>query len=516
MNRLKWSVMGLGLAAAVAISFSMQQGGTSGFAFGQTALEQDSPELARAHELSAAFRQVSQASLPAVVSIKTAGKVVRQRVTRGPSPFDDPLFRRFFDERNFPGLDSNGNGRQYEREYRTPGGMGSGFIFDSSGLIMTNAHVVADASEVTVRLADGREFTAQDIKVDRRSDVAVIRIAVDEQLPFLPLGNDDEVQIGDWVLAFGSPFGLHHSVTQGIISAKGRGLLGSEMPQEFLQTDAAINPGNSGGPLVNLRGEVIGVNTAISTRSGGYDGVSLAVPVNLARWVAEQLHENGAVRRGYIGITMQEVDADLAPQFNLRVPRGVAVTGVVKDSPADKAGFQEGDVILQVNGRSISNNRNMLAVVEQLAIGKTYTIRVLRNGDELDLKITVAERPADLMTLEENSTDDSSAETDDAAEFTQLGMDAQNLTPDLAEQLQMPSSGVVITSVKRGGPAAEAGLSPGMVITRAGNQTVKNTSDLMKTLENAEKDGRILLLVRISDGRSNVSRFVTVDLGDDS
>ena len=204
------------------------------------------------------------------------------------------------------------------------------------------------------------------------------------------------MEIGDWVLAFGSPFGMHRSVTQGIISAKGRGLDGDG--KEFLQTDAAINPGNSGGPLVNLRGEVIGINTAISTRSGGYDGVSFAIPVSYVKWVANQLQTSGQVRRAYLGVQMQEIDAQLAEQLNLPVPQGVAVTEVVPGSPADKAGFQMGDVILEVGSRRIANPLNMMGVVERLTVDQTYNIRVLRNGTKLDLQITVSERP-DLAKL---------------------------------------------------------------------------------------------------------------------
>ena len=505
-------VAGIGAIALMAVVARQIEFPSTGVNNSVFADENDAPvALARAYELSDAFRSVSKRSLPAVVSLKTTGKVVRQRLTRRQNPFeDDPFFRRFFDDPRFRSPSDDND--SIEREYRTPGGMGSGFIIDSSGIVMTNAHVVADAEDVIVRLADGREFKAVEVKADKRSDVAVVKIDVDEKLPYLRLGNDDEMEIGDWVLAFGSPFGLHHTVTQGIISAKGRGL-GAEMVQEFLQTDAAINPGNSGGPLVNLRGEVIGINTAISTRSGGYDGVSLAVPVNLAKWVAKQLQTSGTVQRAYIGITMQEIDADLAPDFNLRLPRGVAVTGVVKNSPADKAGFQEGDVILEVNGRPISNNRNMLAVVERLTIGKTYTIRVQRNGRERDLKITVAERPTDLAQLEEHENGLKSPEADGAAEIDSAGFEVQNLTQDLADQLGLANAGgVVVTTVDRNGPAARAGLQPGMVITRAGSQNVNDTSELKEAVQRAERSGRILLLVKISDGRASISRFVTVSL----
>ncbi|MEQ9409912.1 MAG: Do family serine endopeptidase [Fuerstiella sp.] len=472
-----------------------------------------SPELVHANALSEAFRQVSRATLPAVVSIKTTGKVVRQRVTRRQFPFeDDPFFRQFFDDPRFREFREEGG--PSEREYRMPGGQGSGFIIDADGLVMTNAHVVADAEEVIVRLADGREFTAVDVKSDERSDVAVVRIKVDEKLPWLRLGDDDRMEIGDWVLAFGSPFGMDHTVTQGIVSAKGRGL-GSGMVQEFIQTDAAINPGNSGGPLVNLRGEVIGINTAISTRSGGYDGVSLAVPVNLARWVADQLKTTGEVRRAYVGITMQQIDAELANAFHLQVPRGVVVTGVVRDSPAAEAGFQEGDVILEVDGKRITSDRNMLGVVEKLNIGQTYSIRILRDNREQELKIKVAERPADLASLEGVDSSRNGSDNEASAEFTQVGITVQNLTEDLAQRLGMNTAGgVVITSVARNSPAARVGLSPGMVITRVGSRNVDNISDMEEAMKTTDSSNQVLFLVKISDGRSNISRFVTVPLSD--
>ena len=468
-----------------------------------------SPALAKAYELSDAFREVSRQTLPAVVSIRTTGKVVKRQMTRRSIPFDDPFFRRFFDDPRFRDFRDQQEGE--EREFRTPGGQGSGFIIDPNGIVMTNSHVVDDAEEIIVRLSDGREFKAVDVHNDERSDVAVLKLDVDEQLPFLPLGNDEEMEIGDWVLAFGSPFGLHRSVTQGIISAKGRGL-GNSMTQEFLQTDAAINPGNSGGPLVNLRGEVIGINTAISTRSGGYDGVSLAVPVSLAKWVSDQLLTRGEVRRAYVGIAMQSVNADLARAFDLEVPHGVAVTSIVKDSPADKAGFREGDVILQVDGRPITTLRKMHGVVEKLNIGQQYVIRILRDGEEQDLKITVAERPANLGELPPTEGG-LSPENEQSADVEQIGISIQNLTEELAEQLGMPSGqGVVITSVKRNSPASRVGLEPGMVITRVGQRSIATTEEAEAAFLQANGSNQVLLLVKVFKGRSSGSRFVTVPL----
>lgn len=471
-----------------------------------------SSSLARAYELSDAFRQVSKQSLPAVVSIRTKGKLVKRTSSIGTTPFQDDQSLMDFLGRD-PRLRGLLEGRgSVEREFRQPSGQGSGFIIGSDGVVLTNAHVVSDAEEVIVRLADGREFTATDVKADDRADVAVVTIDVDETLPFLPMGNDEEMEIGDWVLAFGSPFGMHRSVTQGIISAKGRGLVGDG--KEFLQTDAAVNPGNSGGPLLNLRGEVIGINTAISTRSGGYDGVSFAIPVSHVQWVANQLQEFGQVQRAYVGIQMQEIDAPLAEELDLPVPQGVAVTDVVSGSPADEAGFKTGDVILEVNNRRIANPLNMMGVVERLTVGQTYSIRVLRDGRERDLRITVAERP-DLAQLQHQRKN--SIEGDGTAMFLEkLGMSAQNLNRDIASQLGLPSAeGVVITEVAPQGRAAAVGLRPGMVIASVANRPINNVAELQSALEISEKQGRLLLLVRQVSGNSSVSRFISIPLNDD-
>ena len=473
---------------------------------------QDVPGMAHALELSNAFRHVSKQAVPAVVSITTTGRMVRETIDRR-SPFgDDELFRRFFgnDPRLRPFLEEG----PIERRRRLPGGKGSGFIISADGLIMTNSHVVRDAEEVVVRLSDGREFIATDIRTDDASDVAVVRIDVNERLPFLELGDDSQMEIGDWVLAFGSPFGLHRTVTQGIISAKSRGLARSEMSQEFLQTDAAINPGNSGGPLVNLRGEVIGINTAISTASGGYDGVGFAIPIMAAQWVAEQLVESGSVQRGYLGIWMQPIDSTLAEHLNLSVPQGIVVTEVIPDSPAEKAGFQVGDIVMSVNGKAIANDRNLKGIVERLQVGKSYPVRIRRNDREMELRISVAVRPDDVTALPLQK--DSPATSDEISEFNELGLTAQNVTAELAEQLGIAASGVVITSVRPGSGADRAGLEPGMLISRVGNMNVANVDDLERAAGKVAGSNKILLLVRIAAANgSALSRFVSIPLDRD-
>ncbi len=311
--------------------------------------------LADARSLSAAFRQVSKSAVPAIVSIDTERKArVIEADEDGPQtfgdafPFDgDSPFGELF--RNDPRLREMFKNRGPRRE---PGsrGQGSGFVIDPSGIIMTNNHVVEGADKVTVRMSDGRVFTATDFKGDPKSDVAIVRIKADAPLATLPLGDSDRTEVGEWVLAVGSPFGLDLTVTAGIVSAKGRGPKITER-EDFIQTDAAINPGNSGGPLLNLNGEVIGMNTAISTRSGGYDGVGFAVPVNMARWAANQLVEHGTVRRAYLGVAIQPVDAELAGQFGVPINGGAVVTQVMDGSPAEGAKLQPGDVVIRLDGK---------------------------------------------------------------------------------------------------------------------------------------------------------------------
>lgn len=506
MKSFRWPLVAVLAASLLTAAGWMQWKGQSG---GMVVAQDNS--FAQAYEISNAFREVSKSTLPAVVSIKTTGRVVRKTVSRRSPLESDPFLRQFLNDPRFRGFTDDSDGVQ-EREYRAPGGQGSGFIIDSSGIVLTNAHVIADAEEVIVRLGDGRTFTAIDVKKDERADVAVLKIDAGERLPALRLGNDDQMEIGDWVLAFGSPFGMHRTVTQGIVSAKGRGLDG-DSDKEYLQTDAAVNPGNSGGPLVNLRGEVVGINTAISTRSGGYDGVSFAVPVNLVRWVSDQLQTNGHVQRAYVGINMQTIDEHLARSFDLSVPQGVVVTDIVKGSPADKAGFQQGDVIVEVDGRRIQNPLNMLGVVERLSVGQSYTIRVLRGGQESDLNITVAERPSDLAGLKSKGSD-SFSNSPAASEVADLGIAVQNLSERVAEQLGITSAGgVVITSVDPSGSAARVGLEPGMVIMNIGTQPVPNAEAAAEMARNARKNGQILLLVKIPGNSSTIVRYISVPVG---
>jgi serine protease Do len=462
-----------------------------------------------ADAFSRRFRDVAKKSLPAVVSIQSVGKVSGSAGSPFADPMDDEFFRNnpFF--RDFFERMPQGSPRvQPQPEPRRAVGQGSGFIIDPSGVILTNAHVVRGADEVRVQLSDGREFKATDIKSDDRADVAVIRISVQEKLPFLTMGNEDELEIGDWVLAFGSPFGLHRTVTQGIISAKSRGLQDSRMRQEFLQTDAAINPGNSGGPLVNLKGQVIGVNTAISTSSGGYDGVGFAVPASLAKWAADQLQNNGKVRRAYIGVYAQDIDSGLAESLGLDIPHGVLVAEITKGAPAEKAGLQIQDVITELNGQQITNSRKLMAVAEKLTVGQMYPLTILRSGKKMTIEVTVAELPEKL--IEEPSQPESAEQSDSqGTSIDELGISVRPVTPEIAKELNLDvAKGVAITSVKSDSYASQLRIQAGDIILRMGTKDVNTTADVKKAVEDARKSQRILLYLKTAEG----TRFISVPL----
>lgn len=361
------------------------------------------PAFDYATGLSKAFRNAADGVLPSVVTIqRTAAVGVEAKSAprdrngdhrNGQEQpfgnwFNDPFFRRFFgDIPNMPRIPFPDIPQGPDMS------MGSGVIVDPSGVILTNNHVVAGGGKIMVRLHDGREFEATDVKTDPRTDLAVVRINASD-LPAAQLGDSETLEVGDWVIAVGNPFGLEETVTAGIISAKGRGI-GIMAREEFLQTDAAINPGNSGGPLVNLHGEVVGINTAISSRTGGYEGVGFAIPVNLAKWVSNQLVEHGSVTRAYLGIGIQPVTSELAAQFGLKDTSGTVVTEVQPNSPAAEAGVKAGDVVVEFGGHTIHNLRQLQALVEQAPIGSQQTLAVIRDGKPMTIELTVRHQPKD-------------------------------------------------------------------------------------------------------------------------
>ncbi len=353
--------------------------------------------LAAAKGLSQAFRQVSERLLPSVVSIETSPKMARVDTRQGPSAVPEPAQNPF---QGTPWEDLFRGGTleaPAEGSRPAPRGMGSGVVIDPAGVILTNNHVVAGGGDIMVRLADGREFPAIGVWTDPQSDVAIVKIETGDRLVAARMGNSDAVEIGDWVLALGQPFGLESTVTAGIISAKHRGI-GIADRENFLQTDAAINPGNSGGPLVNLDGEIVGINTAISSRSGGSDGIGFAIPVNQVRWVADQLARQGTVHRAYLGVGIRPITQDIAAELHLKPREGVVVTEVYPDTPAARTGLRPGDVIVEFAGSDITSPQVLQLVVEQAELGRQHRMKVIRNGMPTTLKFTAEELPSDFLS----------------------------------------------------------------------------------------------------------------------
>ena len=472
--------------------------------------------LNQANTLSDAFRNSADKVLPAVVSIrneiqprmaKSDGKAPRNGRPQLPKGFGeqnprgfgelDPFLRKFFEE--LP------EGGQFEMPQSPRMSSGSGVIIDQSGIILTNNHVVQGGGKITVRLHDGREFEASDVKTDPNTDLAVVRIKAGGSLPSAALGNSDQLRIGDWVLAVGQPFGLENTVTSGIVSATGRAV-GITKYDEFIQTDAAINPGNSGGPLVNLHGEVIGINTAISSSSGGFQGVGFAIPVNVAKWVSSQLVKEGKVHRAYLGIGIQGMDSTLASQLNVPTSHGALVTDVQADSPAAKAGFQPQDVIVEFAGAKINSPRNLQAIASRSPIGSSQPVVVLRDGKRQQLHVTLKEAPANYGERTARPSEEPAAEENNA-KYDKFGLQVGPLTNDVAKQLGLKdTSGVVITAVEDGSPADKAGLTPSDVIATVNRKPVKTVAEFENEIKNISADKGLLLLVRSAEG----SRFVVV------
>jgi serine protease Do len=424
---------------------------------------------------------------------QVGGAVVNVTVTQraqvagmpGLSP-DDPMyefFRRFGIPGDPRGGGNGGGGRLLQ-------GAGSGFIVSSDGYILTNAHVVEGAEEVTVRLTDRREFVAKVIGTDTRTDVAVIKINA-KSLPFVRFGNPEALKPGQWVLAIGSPFGFENSATAGIVSATSRTLPNDYVP--FIQTDVAVNPGNSGGPLFNLEGEVVGINSQIYSRTGGYMGLSFAIPINVADNVRDQLVKTGRVSRGKIGITIQEVNAQFAESFGLDRPRGALVSSVEEGGPGQKAGLRPGDVILGVNGRAIDRSSELPTIVSAMKPGSSAKLRVWRNGKEQEVAARIAELEEPGQTRTAARQGQGGSGTDEAA---QLGLSVRPLTAE--EKATVETRGnIVIEQVT--GPAADAGLQPGDIILGVNNRPIKTVQELRDA---ASKAGRnVSLLIQRDDAQ---------------
>ncbi len=458
-----------------------------------------SPAVREARELSSAFRKAAEGTMPSVVTIVTKTKTRSvagprgQMAPEGENPFKGTPFEDFFGEAGKGGME-----KMIPRQMPSREGMGSGVIIDASGIVLTNNHVVADADEVTVKLADGREFVGTDIKTDETTDLAVLRIKDAGKLPAAKLGDSDALQIGDWVIAIGNPFSYEQTVSAGIISGKGRSLPSVRRTQ-FLQTDAAINPGNSGGPLVNLDGEVIGINTAIASNTGSFQGIGFAVPANLAKWVTHQLVEKGSVERAWLGVGIRDLNSQLANEFHVQPGHGALVMHVEKNGPAAAAGFEPGDVVKSFGGHEVTSSGDLMASVERSTVGTKQSVQVLRDGKLVDLSVKLQAMPSDLYnaSYQAQPEQEEAKPAGDHYSSKKFGFTAEPLSAEIAEQRKLDAdAGVLISSVESDSKAAEAGLADGMVVVRVGNKAIHNVAEFQKALEDAADQASIRLWVR--------------------
>lgn len=441
---------------------------------------------AQARELPDFTRLVKDAA-PGVVNIATSRTVAPRDGSplRGFSGQDIPdIFRHFFGDR-LPAPPGHG-GRSRERQ-----SLGSGFVIDEDGYILTNAHVVKEADEILVRFNDRREMQAEVVGSDPKTDIALLRVDADD-LPTLELGDSDEVQVGAWVAAIGSPFGFDHSVTSGIISATNR-TLPRDAYVPFIQTDVAINPGNSGGPLFNLDGEVIGINSQIFTRSGGFMGLSFAIPINVAMDVAEQLRDAGRVDRGWLGVMIQPVSRDLAESFGMDKPAGALVADLPPDGPAARGGLEAGDIILEVNGKDVDRSSALPRLIGRLAPDETVELSLLRDGRTLTERITLGSWP-------ENARRGVRSQAGESAGQTRLGVEVSALDAELRERLNI-DGGVKVRDVKPGSVAARAGIRPGDVLVSIDHQSVSSPAALGEQVA-ALPDDRAIPVRLYREGRS--------------
>ncbi|HYB19426.1 MAG TPA: DegQ family serine endoprotease [Thermodesulfobacteriota bacterium] len=424
--------------------------------------------------IPANFSELAAKVRPGVVNIQVVKKVKNMGFgfSQG-NPFGD---RNPFGD--FFGPFSEGNPpRGYKQR-----GIGSGFVMSPEGYILTNNHVIEGADQIKVKFANGREYEGRIVGRDPKTDLAVVKIDGPKDLQALPLGNSDELKVGNWVVAVGSPFGLEQTVTAGIVSAKGR-VIGSGPYDNFIQTDASINPGNSGGPLINMKGEVVGINTAIVADG---QGIGFAIPINMAKEIVPQLEKKGHVIRGWLGVGIQEVTPELAKSLGLREEKGALVAQVFSGSPAEKAGIEPGDVIMEFDGKEIVDSKDLPHTVASTPVGKSVTVKVSRDGK-------VIERQVKLGEMEEKGVEVSQ----DTSSHKSLGMAVQNVTPEIARELGLKKeAGVVVARVEPGSPAADAGIQRGDVIQEVNRKPIKNAKDFVHQVEQAKKQESILLFIR--------------------
>ena len=444
-------------------------------------------------QLSDALSEVAAVSTPSVVNISTT-RVVKQSEQTPFDFFDDPFFRRFFgDQFQHPNV---------PREHKEQS-LGSGVIVSEDGYIVTNNHVIEKAQEIKVLLTNKRDYKAKLIGADPKTDIAVVKIEA-TGLPALAWGDSNRLRVGEVVFAIGNPFGLNSTLTMGVISAVGRANVGIADYEDFIQTDAAINPGNSGGALINVHGELVGINTAIVSRSGGYQGIGFAVPSGMAKQVMESLIKYKKVVRGWLGVSIQEVTSDLAEEFGVKDLKGALVSGVLKESPAEKAGIRQGDVLLGFNGKDVEDTGHLRNMVSQTPVGTKVKVRLLRQKKELELDVIIAELP---KKSGETATEEE-PEGDGEESNALSGVTVRELTADLARRFGFDEgdAGVVVVRVEPAGRAYEAGLRPGDLIMQVNQKDVTTIEEYRKAVRKVKAKDRALLLIR----RKGQDLFLTI------
>jgi len=431
-------------------------------------------------ESGKAFSEIASAISPSVVNISTT-KVMKREL----APFLEDPFSEFFSPfRDF----------KMPKKWKEQS-LGSGVIISPDGYIITNNHVVEQADEIRVTLFDKRSFKAKVIGSDNKTDVAIVKIDADN-LYAAQWGDSDKLQVGEFVLAIGNPYGLSHTVTMGIISAVGRANVGIADYEDFIQTDAAINPGNSGGPLVNTRGELIGINTAIFSRSGGYQGIGFAVPSNMARLVMDQLLQKGKVTRGWLGVTIQEITPELSQKFGLKTAKGALIGDVAKGSPAEKAGIKRGDIILEFNGKKVSDVGNLRNMVAQSKVGVQIPLTIMRSGKEYGINVTTSELPKDVSEITPGNV------PEDTAPEGLTGLNVMELTREISRQLGLPrdEKGVVVVRVEPGSSVEDAGLRKGDVIQEIDRKKIISLDDYIRIVATIHSGDTVLMFIN-RDGK---------------
>lgn len=459
----------------------------------------DEPAITNLKQIGRAFASVAKAVSPAVVNVQSDQSIGPDGDAGEEGEFSEedipPPYLDFF--RN---MDPRFQPYPYRRQAVIR--QGSGFIISKDGYIVTNNHLVQNASKITIKLLDDREFIAKVVGTDPQSDIAVLKIDA-TNLPTVTLGNSDEAEVGEWVVALGNPFGLSHSLSAGILSAKGRSSVGIADYENFLQTDAAINPGNSGGPLLDLEGQVIGINTAIYSRSGGYMGIGFAIPINMAKGIIDQLMDKGTVVRGYLGVKIQELTTDLAKSFGLSDRKGILVAQLEANSPAEKGGLKQGDIILSLDGKPVENIGDFRNAIASSKPGSEHTIVVLRDKKNVTLRISVG-------NLDTGPATSKNAKTQDSHNMNSIGISVQTLTGDIASKIgAKPGVGVVISKVKPGSIAELAGLSRGAVILEVNRKKVNSVKEFSDEVNKAAKNKSILFLVQDQFG----TRYIVINIG---